>query len=127
MEGSRRRYSAGESIRLRSRQSGTAVTVTHEDRLPLAGFSLPEIGEGDVELQHPGPPPLTLSVHGKTAVVQRVVTMADLTLFDNANWLRCHWIVLALLAAAWMIIGAQVTLVEAVHGLFGGPAYTNVV
>jgi MFS family permease len=127
VEGSRRRYSAGESIRLQSLQSGAAVTVTDEDRLPLAGFSLSEIDEGDVELQHPGPPPLMLSVHGKTAAVQRIVRMADLALFDNANWLRCHWIVLALLAAAWMIIGTQVTLVEAVHGMFGGPAYTNIV
>ncbi len=125
--GSRRPYRAGEPIRLGPDHVGSAVTVTADDGTPLAAFSLPEADGDDIELAHPGPPPLTLSMSGNTARVRREVTTADLSLFDNANWLRCHWVVSSILAIAWMIIGAQVTLVETVRGSLQGSTYTDAV
>jgi MFS family permease len=56
-------------------------------------------------------------------VVQQEVPAGNLALFDNSLWLGCHWIVALLLAAGWMIVGAQVMLIETVHAAFAGTTY----
>lgn len=118
VEGDRRLYGAGEPIRLQPHQAGAAVAVTGENGLPLAAFRLPEVGEdvGEFELEHPGPPRIRLSLGRSgdcwTAVTQREVGTGALALFDDARWLRCHWIIALVLAAGWMIVGAQVALID---------------
>ena len=121
VEGSRRVYDVGETIRLKSHPSGAAVTVADEYGAPLVCFTLPETDEA--EFEHPGPPRVTLSVKGGKAVVRQEVVASDLALFDVAHWLRCHWIVALALAVGWMIVGAQVMLIETVHGAFTGATY----
>ena len=126
VEGSRRLYDVGEPIRLSPNQAGAVVTVVNEDGLPLATFTLPAAA-CEVELDHPGPPRVRLSVRNGTAVVQREVVAGDLALFDNARWLRCHWVVALVLAVGWMIVGAQVMLIETVHGAFASATYVYAV
>ena len=126
VEGSRRLYDVGERIRLSPNQAGAVVTVVNEDGLPLATFTLPAAA-CEVELDHPGPPRVRLSVRNGTAVVQREVVAGDLALFDNARWLRCHWVVALVLAVGWMIVGAQVMLIETVHGAFASATYVYAV
>jgi MFS family permease len=121
VEGNPRVYGVGETIPLKTHPARAAVTVTDEDRVLLASFTLPEADED--ELEHPGPPRVRLSVKGGTAVVQQEVPATDLALFDASRWLGCHWIVALLLAAGWMIVGAQVMLIETVHGAFASPTY----
>ncbi len=122
IEGDQHRYNAGEQIRLQPDQVGTAATVTGEDGLRIAAFLLPETDGDDVDLVHPGPPSLTLSKRGRTAMLHREITTADLSLLDIAHWIRCHWHVAFILAFTWMIIGVQVTLVEVVRGSFQSSA-----
>jgi MFS family permease len=135
VEGSTRVYDAGDTISLDPDRGGAGVSVTDEEGRLVAAFFLPETdpfpNEEGSEAQgtevHPGPPLLMVSTSGNTAKVHREITTSDLAIFDEANWLRCHWIVASLLAATWMIIGAQVTMVEAIHGSFNVPDYIAMV